>query len=57
MKNCIVVEFVVVCAVACQEDPQGSTRLSSETTDSAGIRIVENARPPGRLAAGLADRS
>ena len=46
MKNCIVVEFVVVCAVACQEDPQGSTRLSSETTDSAGIQIVENARPP-----------
>ena len=46
MKNCIVVEFVVVCAVACQEDPQGSTRPSSETTDSAGIEIVENARPP-----------
>ena len=46
MKNRIVAALVVVCAVACQEERQGSTGLRSETTDSAGIEIVENARPP-----------
>ena len=46
MKNRIVAALVVMCTAACQEDHQGSTGLWSETTDSAGIRIVENARPP-----------
>ena len=45
MKNRIVAALVVMCTVACQEDRQGSTGLWSEITDSAGIRIVENAAP------------
>ena len=46
MKNRIVAALVVMCTAACQEERQGSTGLWSETTDSAGIRIVENPRPP-----------
>ena len=46
MKIRIVEALVVVCAVACQEERQGSTAPLSVTTDSAGIAIVENARPP-----------
>ena len=38
--------MMALSVVACQEDRQASTGLSSETTDSAGIRIVENPRPP-----------
>ena len=46
MKIRIVEALVVMCAVACQEERQGSTGPLSVTTDSAGIEIVENARPP-----------
>lgn len=45
MKNRISAPLVVVCTAACQVERQGSTALRSETTDSAGIEIVENARP------------
>ena len=33
-------------ALACQQDRQNSAVVESEARDSAGIRIVENARPP-----------
>ena len=46
MKIRIVEALVVVCVAACQEERQGSTAPLSVTTDSAGIAIVENARPP-----------
>lgn len=46
MKSRIIGSLIIACAVGCREDPQGSTGLWSETTDSAGIQIVENARPP-----------
>ena len=46
MKIRIVEALVVMCTAACQEERQGSTGPLSVTTDSAGIEIVENARPP-----------
>ena len=33
-------------ALACQQDRQNPAVVESEARDSAGIRIVENARPP-----------
>ena len=46
MKIHIAAALLAACTVACQVERQGSTALQSETTDSAGIEIVENARPP-----------
>lgn len=46
MKSRIIGSLIVACAVACRDDPEGSAGLWSETTDSAGIQVVENARPP-----------
>lgn len=47
MENRIAGALGIVFAVACgASDPEGSPGPSSETTDSAGIRIIENARPP-----------
>jgi len=40
------VPLAVVCLAACQEDRQRTTGTWGETTDSGGIEIVENARPP-----------
>lgn len=45
MKIRIVALLFVACAVSCQVERQESTALRSETTDSAGIQVVENARP------------
>lgn len=38
---------VIAWAAAACGDPGGMVEVGSETRDSAGIRIVENARPPG----------
>ena len=46
MKHRVPAAIMALGVVACQEDRQGSTGPLSETTDSAGIRIVENPRPP-----------
>lgn len=46
MKIRTVAALFATCTIACREDPQGSTALRSETTDSAGIEVIENARPP-----------
>lgn len=46
MKDRIVAALFAASTVACQVERQDSTALLSETTDSAGIQIIENARPP-----------
>ncbi len=46
MKNRLAVPLAAVCVAACQEDRQPTTGTWGETTDSGGIEIVENARPP-----------
>ena len=46
MKHRVPAAIMALGVAACQGDRQGSTGLWSETTDSAGIRIVENPRPP-----------
>ena len=45
MKHRVPAAIMALGVAACQGDRQGSTGLWSETTDSAGIRIVENPRP------------
>ena len=37
---------LVLCAFACQPDGQGNRTKQIEIRDSAGIRIIENPRPP-----------
>ena len=46
MKIRIAGMVFALCALACQEDRQNPAGLESEARDSAGVRIVENARPP-----------
>jgi len=46
MKIRTVAALLTACTAAGQEERQDSTALRSETTDSAGIEVVENARPP-----------
>ena len=47
MKNHMAVPVAAVCLAACQvEDRQRTAGTWGETTDSGGIEIVENARPP-----------
>ncbi|MDE2763686.1 MAG: hypothetical protein OXQ94_00315 [Gemmatimonadota bacterium] len=46
MKIHTAAALFAACTAACQEERQDSTALRSETTDSAGIEIIENARPP-----------
>ena len=50
MKSGSHVSFVILllalAALTCQQDGETARGLVSETRDSAGIRIVENARPP-----------
>lgn len=42
----ICVALAVVCGVACQQDRQASTGLAGFERDSAGIRIIDNPKPP-----------
>ena len=37
---------LALCCLACQQDRQGPSALDTRVRDSAGIRIVENSRPP-----------
>ena len=46
MKACIVVALVLVCGVACRQDRRAPAGLASLERDSAGIRIIENPKPP-----------
>lgn len=46
MKACIVVALAVVCGVACQQDGRAPAGLAGLERDSAGIRIIENPKPP-----------
>lgn len=48
MRTLVLVTIASVGALACQQDQQGATGLLSQVRDSAGIRIVESARPPER---------
>ena len=45
MRVCIAAVVAAWSLVACQQDQQSPAGLQSEVRDSAGIRIVENARP------------
>ena len=45
MRTCAVLTLLTL-TLACGQDPQTSGGLVSEARDSAGILIVENARPP-----------
>lgn len=45
MRNHIVAALLVASTVACGRERQNPTTLLSETTDSAGIEVIENARP------------
>ncbi len=46
MRIRIVGVMLALSALACQQDPGTRTALASAARDSAGVRIVENARPP-----------
>ena len=46
MRVCIVAALAVVCGAACQTDRQAPTGLAGLERDSAGIRIIENPKPP-----------
>ena len=46
MKIRIVGVLLALGALACQQDRQDSGELQREVRDSAGVRIVDNARPP-----------
>lgn len=37
---------LMLCALACQQDPENRAGFAGEVRDSAGVRIVENPRPP-----------
>ena len=45
MRSRVVAAVVTVAAMACRQDEQSTTEFASLVRDSAGIRIVENARP------------
>ncbi len=46
MRSRVVAAVVTLAAMACRQDEQSTTEFASLVRDSAGIRIVENARPP-----------
>lgn len=46
MKLHPLLALLPLAALACEQGQQSSLSLSTQTRDSAGIRIVENARPP-----------
>ena len=46
MKTRTVATFLALAATSCQQDQRSPAGLQSEARDSAGIRIVESARPP-----------
>lgn len=46
MKNRLVAMALVLCAIACQQERETSSVQQVEFRDSAGIRIIENPRPP-----------
>ncbi len=46
MKLCIIGIAFALCAQACQQDRQTPVGSPSEVRDSAGVRIVDNVRPP-----------
>ena len=46
LRHLLVLTLVTSGAVACQRDQGEAQRLRSEARDSAGIRIIDNERPP-----------
>ena len=46
MRSRVVAAVVTLAAMACRQDEQSTGEFASLVRDSAGIRIVENARPP-----------
>ena len=46
MKICVVGMVFALCSMACERDPEATSGSAGEVRDSAGIRIVENPRPP-----------
>ena len=46
VRNRLIAMAIAVVAIACHQDRQRSAGPRSELRDSAGIQIVENARPP-----------
>ena len=46
MKTRAIGIMLALCALACQPDRQNPAGSSSEVRDSAGVRIVDNVRPP-----------
>ena len=56
MKTLTLAAFIGLAIIACHPDTGLRGAPDSQLRDSAGIQVVENARPPGRTPAGLANR-
>ena len=54
---CVAAAVLAPMAGAASQETEGPTGIRTVIRDSAGIRIIENGRPPEGFAAGLAART